>query len=425
MQVSSYVETHKEGWTLGKDRDPAVVDACVLRASSHLTWTSAPPTLQGCPVVAVPAWCPETDRRSPGWRVAVVVEVPAPSALPALTGHPKVVAYVLCLRQYEDLVWRPPGHIVDVEGAWRELLMPLTTLDAVFPLFAVEWLQRRRHLKRKRHTHAHQANALPSVLEAAAKGIRLQASFEDQLREHLGQRPDDPGPEAFEPLVELGGEPDKYDQMVSNVRHKGREKQEQNKVLADAVARVLAGRPPRVAVVLDDLQLRTTQCLHAARTIVPNFGPRARIMRRQARTVCKGMAAGTSSSPVVDVWTCSMNTALRTLDALDANASLVDVVVADYCAKYDKYAAEDLELLFTSNLLAARSVLSLTVSFRANRSTDRRLRRASAVAAYIEANVTALAHKHGFSIDVLFNKNYTCCMLFMIFAVQRVRAPIC
>jgi hypothetical protein len=448
MQVPTHSDTvcSRIPAAMARRRDPAVVDGLLCAAAVDLeldTPLHKPATLGGARVIAVPQLLPSGGRRL-GWTPALVVRDPsAPCDLLCALLLERVgvrdsdtatadadadvdadvpgSVWVPGPRRYEA-VWMQPAGRPGCPGR-----------PPVFPLFSVALVcgggTGAVHVARKRPRE--EALPLPVLAMTSSSSssspplhnvtrMTLVETLDTQLEHYLGEMCDDlvdaPGSEAVGPYDPdawwATQDPDRY-AHARTARRKAQEKAAQNDAILGVLRDALGpGQAPRLALVLDDVDLRTTQAIGAALTIVPNFSTRCKAMGRAARRLPQA----------VTVWNTSMHRALAAMAADARYASKLDVVVADYCSRFETHGAQDVALLLRSPLLAPVAVLTITACHRGNRHLPRRRRTREAAAAEIVQGIQDAATAHGYRAAVVARLTASCNMLFFVFVVTRLTA---
>ena len=421
---------------LGALRDARVVDPLLLKASMAFDFevtSNGTPTLNECRIVALPVEAPDGGRAQ-GWVPALLTQAPRAVAAGSFTA--RLLQPVG--RVGDDRLW----GLVDVEytAPWQPPLAVLP-LHSAAPVRRVEWGADDDGAPPKTRIALAPTEEQLGVGVAAAvcRGalttsavvtgpgvspllIRFLQPFDTELDACVQPGPDPTHTVEFrvgplEPATWAGdGEPDQYVRVQSRPG-KALEKQLQNDLILGTVRDVLGpGVRPRTAIVLDDVQVLTSTTLRAECTIVPNFGARSDRMARATRRLHWG---GPSSDHSIVVWNCSMNSALRRLSGVPRFASAVDVVVADYCARFSTYARDDLEYLLWSPLLAPTAVVSVTFSCRANRHMPRPQRTEAYARSAALDTMQALGDKYGYRVVPALQRRFSCCIIVMVFVVQR------
>jgi hypothetical protein len=348
----------------GQDRVADIVDLAIVHATERAEVRFTKTAMGGSKVVAMPAFDAK-NRRLPGWQPAVLKR--------HTTGHGGLVTY---LKRTTDGLW-VEDPMEQGKYAWSSQFK-----TAVFPLGD--------HVQVGRGVFAFKTPA------------------EEQLLAHL-RLPTTPAAAAA-PAPGPATTSDAHTDLYSGVQRRSRgvtyHKDLQNDVLKAAVEAALGPARPRMALVLDSVDFRSTMAVDARTTIVPNFNPGdSRLMHRQVRRLTAG---GARSILVQD---CSFGDGIRGLAGDPQHWSTVDVVVADYCARWDKFGHADLAALFNSPLLGTRAVVSLTVSHR------------GWSLAYCQEVVSSAVHlmaaDGGFRLQCLHTYNYFPAMMFFCWRVDR------
>jgi len=447
MQVPTHSDTvcSRIPAAMARRRDPAVVDGLLCAAAVDLeldTPLHKPATLGGARVIAVPQLLPSGGRRL-GWTPALVVRDPSAPC--------NLLCAVLLERVYggdsdtaKDTDADADADAADVPGSvwvpgprryeavWMQPAAGCPGRPPVFPLFSVALVcggPGAVHVARKRPRE--EAVPLPVLAVSSSSSssppplhnvtrMTLVETLDTQLEHYLGEMCDDlvdaPGSEAVGPYDPdawwATQDPDRY-AHARTARRKSQEKAAQNDAILGVLRDALGpGQAPRLALVLDDVDLRTTQAIGAALTIVPNFSTRCKAMGRAARRLPQAVV----------VWNTSMHRALAAMAADARYASKLDVVVADYCSRFETHGARDVALLLQSHLLAPVAVLTITACHRGNQHLPRRRRTREAAATEIVQGIQDAATAHGYRAAVVARLTASCNMLFFVFVVTRLAA---
>ena len=426
---------------MARRRDPAVVDGLLCAAAVDLqlaTPLHKPATLGGARVIAVPQLLPSGGRRL-GWTPALVVRDPsAPRDLLCAILLERVCVgasmtdadadvpgsiWVPGSRRYEAL-WMQPAGSPGCPG--RPPVFPLFSVALVCGGTGAARMGGRKRVRAEAQEAAPEA-AMPQEPQEpqvhTVTRMTLVETLDTQLEHYLGevcegesaelQSGGGEGVGPYDPEAWWAtGDPDRY-AHVRTARRKSQEKAAQNDAILGVLRDALGpGQVPRLALVLDDVDLRTTQAIGATLTIVPNFSTRCAAMGRAARRLPQAVA----------VWNTSMHRALAAMAGDARYASKLDVVVADYCSRFETHGAQDVALLLRSHLLAPVAVLTITACHRGNRHMPRRRRTREAAAAEIVQGMQDAATAHGYRAAEVARLTASCNMLFFVFVVTRLAA---